>query len=386
MTLLKENSQLGESASKETPSVWTPRTHRKPLAADLHILSRAAVVLLVLAMLAISYTAREVLIPTVLALLLSLVLSPLVTMLERCRVPRGAGSLLVVVAVLAALGFGITLIAEPARDWMGKAPATIHTLQDRFAGFREPLRQVQEASKSLEDLQQPATKPIVVSQPGMLMGIATGTPKFLGAVAALFLLTYFFLSSGNGFLRRLVEIAPKLRDKKLVVSIARDIQREMSSYLLMVSAINVALGAMTATVLYFIGVPSPLLWGAVAFLFNFAPYVGPAITGACLLVVGITTFPDLAHALVVPGAFFFIAFVEGQLITPTLIGKKLALDPAVVFVWLVLWGWLWGIVGVLLAGPLIACLRILCRHIEALNAIGVLISDGAHAVRVQEEN
>jgi predicted PurR-regulated permease PerM len=207
--------------------------------------------------------------------------------------------------------------------------------------------------------------------------MATGTPRVLASIAAVLLLVYFFLSSGNGFLRRMVEIAPGLTEKKRVVSIARDVQDAMSRYLLMVTLINLAVGALTAVTMALLSVPNPLLWGAVAGVLNFAPYVGPAMTGIGLLVVGFTTFDTLGHVVAVPGAFFAIAFVEGQLITPVIIGRRLALDPTVVFVWLLLWGWLWGIVGVLLAGPLLACFKIVCQHVDALKSAGVLIGDGS---------
>ena len=230
----------------------------------------------------------------------------------------------------------------------------------------------------MENLTQSANQPTVVStEPSLLTSMATGTPRVLASIAAVLLLVYFFLSSGNGFLRRMVEIAPGLTEKKRVVSIARDVQDEMSRYLLMVTLINLAVGAVTAVTMTLLGVPNPLLWGAVAGVLNFAPYIGPAMTGIGLLVVGFTTFDTLGRVVAVPGAFFAIAFVEGQLITPIIIGRRLALDPTVVFVWLLLWGWLWGIAGVLLAGPLLACFRIVCQHVDALKSAGVLIGDGS---------
>jgi predicted PurR-regulated permease PerM len=207
--------------------------------------------------------------------------------------------------------------------------------------------------------------------------MAMSTPRALGEIAVVLLLVFFFLSSGNGFLRRMVEIAPHLREKKMVVSIAREVQEEMSRYLVMVSLINFGLGTATAIAMALLGVPSPLLWGAVACVFNFAPYVGPLCTGLALALMGFMTFDTLGHALALPGAFFLLAAIEGQLITPTIIGRRLSLDPTAVFVWLLLWGWLWGVVGILLAGPLLACFRILCTHIEALHSIGVLIGDGS---------
>jgi predicted PurR-regulated permease PerM len=124
-------------------------------------------------------------------------------------------------------------------------------------------------------------------------------------------------------------------------------------------------------------VPDPLLWGVLAGILNFAPYVGPTLTAIGLTVVGFATFNTFGHALAVPGAFLALAFVEGQLITPTIIGRRLALDPTAVFVWLLMWGWLWGIPGVLLAGPMIACFKIICQHVEALKWIGALIGDGS---------
>jgi predicted PurR-regulated permease PerM len=328
--------------------------------------------------LGICYVAQEVLIPLTLALLLSLLLSPVVTLLQRGRLPRAVGSILVLVVLVAALAGAVTLLSQPARDWVAKAPATIQTIQQRFRSFREPIRKAEEATKKLENLTQSANQPTVVStEPSLLTSMATGTPRVLASIAAVLLLVYFFLSSGNGFLRRMVEIAPGLTEKKRVVSIARDVQDEMSRYLLMVTLINLAVGAVTAVTMTLLGVPNPLLWGAVAGVLNFAPYIGPAMTGIGLLVVGFTTFDTLGRVVAVPGAFFAIAFVEGQLITPIIIGRRLALDPTVVFVWLLLWGWLWGIAGVLLAGPLLACFRIVCQHVDALKSAGVLIGDGS---------
>jgi len=166
-----------------------------------------------------------------------------------------------------------------------------------------------------------------------------------------------------------------MTEKRTVVAIARDIQREMSRYLLTITAINFGLGCATALACALLHVPNALLWGALAFVLNFAPYVGAAITGATLALVGFSTFDSLTQALLVPGTFFLLAFIEGQLVTPTVIGRRLALNPVVVFVWLLVWGALWGIIGVLLAGPLLACFRIVCQHTQALRPVYLLIGE-----------
>jgi len=338
-------------------------------------------IMLVLLVGGICYLAQDLLIPLLLALLISLLLSPAVTLLERMRLPRAFASLLVMAGLVAILAAAVMSLAQPARDLVSSAPEMIQTVQQRFKSFREPIRQAQEASKKIEDLTQsaPTERTTMVStQPSLFSSMATSTPHALEAIAAVLVLVYFFLSSGNGFLRRVVEVAPRLSEKKMVVSIARQVQDEMSRYLLTVSLINLSLGAATAIAVQLLGLPNPVLWGALAATLNFAPYVGPATTGLALLVAGLTTFDSIGHALAAPGCFFLLAFVEGQLITPTIIGRRFALDPTVVFVWLLLWGWLWGIVGILLAGPLLACFRIVCQHVAGLHTIYVLIGDGSH--------
>jgi predicted PurR-regulated permease PerM len=349
---------------------------------DVRTIKRVIVAVLFFLVLGICYIAQEVLIPLTLALLLSLLLSPLFTLLQRLRLPRAAGSIVVLAVAVAAIACGVTMLAQPARDWMTHAPQNIQAIQRRFASVRASIHAAQMATKKIENLAQPViTTPTVVAsqQPGLLASAATVTPRVLTAVAEVLLLAYFFLSSGNNFLRRMVEVAPGMSEKKMVVHIAREVQDEMSRYLLMVSAINLLLGAATALAMFLLGVPNPLLWGVVAAVLNFAPYVGPAMTGIGLLLVGITTFDTLDHALAVPTAFFALAIIEGQLVTPTIIGRRLALDPTVVFVWLLMWSSLWGVIGILLAGPLIACFRIVCQHVDALKSVGILIGDGSIA-------
>jgi len=346
---------------------------------DIRTLKRTLVAILLILGLGVCYLAQEVIVPLLVALLLALLLSPVVTFLEhKVRIPRFIGGLLTTVAVVAALLYGLFSLVLPAKEWIAHAPATLQTIQQRFSEFRQPIKQAQEASRKIEELTQPSSTTAPVSaQPSLLSSIATGTPRVLEKIAAVLLLVYFFLSSGDGFLRRMVEIAPTLHEKRVVVAIAREVQDEMSRYLITVSLINFGLGVATTIIMALIGVPNPLLWGALAFLLNFAPYVGPACTGLALALAGFATFDTLGHALAVPGAFFALTAIEGQLITPTILGRRLSLNPAVVFVWLMLWGWMWGIVGLLLAGPLLACFRIVCQHVQSLRPICILIGDEA---------
>jgi predicted PurR-regulated permease PerM len=358
----------------------------KPIDLRLATIARALVVLATLAVLVACYFGKEIIAPILVALLLSLLLSPLVGLIERLRAPRMLASGLAVILVVGVAVGAMTALAQPAKEWVTKVPEAIQSLAQNFKDFRKPVQQAEKATESLTTLTQPPgstqQQVVVKDQRSLVSGILLGTPRVLEAIAAVILLLFFFLSSGDNFLRRLVEIAPGMTEKRIVVSIARDIEREMSRYLLTITLINLGLGLATALALMVVQVPNALLWGAMVFLLNFAPYVGAAISALVLAVVGFTTFDGLGHALAVPGTFLLLAFVEGQLITPTVLGHRLALNPVVVFVWLLLWGWLWGIVGVLLAGPMLACFRIICQHTQALRPIYVLIGEA----RFEETN
>lgn len=346
------------------------------LAKDLRILTRSVLVILAIVCTYACYLAQSVLVPLALGTLLSLLLSPVVTFLERLRVPRVIGSLLMVLLIVGGIAGAVSRLAGPAQAWVASAPATFRSIEQRLHHLREPINQAREASQKLEDMtQSPGEKVVVTERPGMLADVLAGTPHALGATAVVLLLVYFFLSSGNTFLRRLVEVSPEMSEKKVVVGIARGIQQEMSRYLLTVSMINLGVAVATVFAMMLLGVPNALLWGTLAGLLNFAPYIGPTLTLITLTLVGLSTFPSLGHALAVPGTFFAIVLVEGQFISPFVIGRRLAINPVIVFVWLLLWGALWGVIGVLLAGPLLACFRILCQHLPSLLAISVLMGD-----------
>jgi predicted PurR-regulated permease PerM len=359
------------------PTVTQPA---RPLAVRLATIARSLVVLAVIAVLAVCYLAGDVLAPIALALLLSLLFSPLVTAMQRLLLPRALCAGLVVLLSIGAAAVAMTALSQPMRDWAAKAPIALAAAKGRLKSIQGSVQEATKATESLSTLTRPpgAVKEVVVkdSSQSLIGGILSSTPRVLEALATVVLLLFFFLSSGDNFLRRLVEVAPGMTEKRTVVTIARDIQREMSRYLSTITLINFGLGIATAIACFALGVPDAALWGAVAFLFNFAPYVGAALTGCILAIVGFSTFDTVAHALVVPGAFFLLAFIEGQVVTPTVIGRRLALNPVVVFIWLLVWGWLWGMVGVLLAGPLLACFRIVCQHTEALRPIYVLIGEG----------
>lgn len=350
----------------------------KPFGLRLATISRCLVTLTLIAVTIVCYLASALLSTLALSLLLSLLLSPIVSALERLHLPRALGSGIVVLCVVACAVFAAFALAQPMREWSSKAPSAIESVKQRVQKIQGSVAQVTKSAETLSTFgQTPPSRSTAStsSTPSLVHDIVAGTPRVLETIASVILLLYFFLSSGDNFLRRLVEIAPGMTEKRIVVTIARDIQREMSRYLLTITLINFGLGVATAIACASLQVPNAPLWGAMAFLLNFAPYVGAAVTAVVLCIVGLTTFDAVGHALLVPAAFVTLASIEGQLITPTIIGRRLAVNPVVVFVWLLAWGALWGISGLLLAGPLLACFRIVCQHTAALRPIYVLIGE-----------
>ncbi|HET7237387.1 MAG TPA: AI-2E family transporter, partial [Terrimicrobiaceae bacterium] len=187
-------------------------------------------------------------------------------------------------------------------------------------------------------------------------------------------LLYFLLASGDMFLRKLVRVLPRLKDQKHVVEIARTIQSDMARYLSTITYINLGLGIATTISMYLLGMPNPVLWGVMVAIFNYVPYVGASTSLLVLTAVAFFTFDEISHIVLVPAVFFSLTVLEGQILTPILTGRRLTLNPVVIFVSMLVWGWLWGVVGALMAVPILMTFKICCDHIESLSAIGEFLS------------
>jgi predicted PurR-regulated permease PerM len=187
------------------------------------------------------------------------------------------------------------------------------------------------------------------------------------------ILLFFILVSGDAFLNKLVRIAPSLDDKKRVVQAARDIQHQVSIYLGTITLINIVVGAVVAGLMHFFGVPNPILWGVMAGALNFIPYLGVAITIAVVAFVCLLTFDTIGQILLPPASIFLVNVVEGQFLTPIIAGRRLALSPVAIFLSLVVLGWIWGIIGVLIAVPVLATIKLVSEHVEPLMPLATLL-------------
>jgi predicted PurR-regulated permease PerM len=333
-------------------------------------------ILALLTLLSALTAASEIVVPLLLATLLALTLAPAVRALIALRLPRALAALIVVSVALLLATAVFYVLAEPAQAWIERAPAAMRRLEFGMRALLKPLQAASQATESLMNIGSEETQTVVAtsatSPASLLVSLA---PALLASVLATVFLTFLFLLHGDTLLRKFVAIVPGLSAKKELVAGTREAQHELSLYLLTISAINAALGAATAGVLYALGVEDALLWGGVAGVLNYAPYVGAIVTGLLLLVVGFAQYTDPWQALAVPGAFVALNLVEAYLVTPLLLGKRLALDPVVIFIALMLFGYLWGMTGMLIAVPLLACLRIVAQRVEHGDAVARLLGE-----------
>jgi predicted PurR-regulated permease PerM len=195
----------------------------------------------------------------------------------------------------------------------------------------------------------------------------------LSAVATLTLL-YFLLASKDMFLRKLIAATPRLLDKQRALVISQQIEAELSTYLFTVTAINTALGGAVALAMYGLGVPNPILWGVMVGALNFIPYLGDIVSVIALTVVGLLTFDSLWYSLSVPAVFYVLTAIEGYLVTPLILGRRLSLNPVVIVLSVLFWGWMWGVSGALLAVPILVVLKTVADHVASQKVVAEFLS------------
>ncbi|MEL6299624.1 MAG: AI-2E family transporter [Pseudomonadota bacterium] len=333
--------------------------------------------LFVLAVLFTLYFAASLFIPLVLALLLSILFAPLVSRMALSGLPEPLGAAIVVAALLVMCLGGIYLLSGPASEWLQRLPNNIGKLEAQIQSMKQPIQEITKAQESIEqatDLAGNQPVEVVVERPGITERFLSGTPQVLATIGIVILLLYFLLASGDSFLRKVVSMTPVLEDKKRAVEIVRSIQSDISFYLATLTALNVGMGVVMALVTAAIGLPDPLLWGSLVTILSFAPYAGSAVITAVLLVAGLITFADPTLSFA-PAAIYLVLMVAvSNVFVPFVLGRRLTLSPIAIFVAIIFWGWLWGVVGALVAVPLIASFKIVCDRVDTLKPVGEFLT------------
>lgn len=349
--------------------------------------------LVVVAVVFLLQAAKPLLLPVLLAVAFTFMLSAPVRGLRRLGVPEAAGAGLVVAAALTVVIGVVSTLAQPAADWWERAPATVRTLIDSAQRVRTAIWEPAPApGRKSRPAPAAAPAPAQAAPPAQSDPLAdriaseglSFTRVVLGQMvwftlqaAATVILLYFLLASEHWLVSRTVEAVPRRRTRALVLGGIRQAQREIGLFLGTMSLINLGLGTLTGLALAAIGLPNPVLWGVVTAVMNFVPYLGPAVVAGALLLAGSMSFGIDPGMLAPPAVFLALHAIESNFVTPWVMGRRLRLAPLSVFLSVMVWGWLWGIAGALIAVPILLGLRIVCKRSKRLKLVCVYLEGDA---------
>jgi predicted PurR-regulated permease PerM len=306
-------------------------------------------------------------------------LSPPVRWLQTRKIPESVAAAMVVFGTVGVLGAGTAWLADPAAEWLRDAPATVTKVETRLRKLTRPLNGLQ---KTAEQLQQVTTAPaggqapkVQMQSPGVLAQIGGTTANAAASTLTVVFLTYFLLASGRLLRVKIRRMAGDSERRDRLTAALGEIEGHMSRYLVLNTIISLFVGGATWGLLAAVGMPNPMLWGAVAFVLNYVPYVGALVTLALIVVSALVAFDDSQRILIAGGGFFLINLLEGNLITPLVLGHKMPLNVVAIFVCLLFWGWVWGIPGAIIAVPLTVMIQVICAHVGRWRRVAILLDN-----------
>lgn len=340
---------------------------------DIKALRRSVGLLTVIAFFVVIYFARDLILPILLGFLFALTLSPINRWLQKTGLPSSISATLLVATATVLLVAVVYFVGETARSWTQSAPEIVQELRLKLSGVAETIDAVKDASEQVEDVagtSSPDTQAVVIQQPGLLNSAVTVVASTATSIGVAIILALFLLASGDLFYEKLVQAFPTLQEKKRALATVYGVERKVSGYLLTITLINVGLGVAITAALWLLGLEYAYVWGVAAFLLNYLPILGGIIGTVLVGVHAILFFDSVAYALVVPVAYQALTSFEAQFVTPYLIGKRMELNVVAVFLTVVLWAWLWGIAGALVAVPFLLVFKVVCDNFEGLTAVG----------------
>ena len=390
VSLAPDTATLGQPSGKSEPEPEPDEPHDATDDVLHEVLPgyvRVAILGIFLMMLAgVLYYAQDVFMPVVFSFVLALTLTPVVRFFEKRRVPPAVTAIALALLITGGAAWAVTALVEPITNLVDSAPQIRTQVEEKLRAIREPVEAVIDAQEEIGDVATPTdengeqeVREVTVKGPGILSSAAGSVLSGLTTFVVIFVLVIFLLASGDMFYEKLVRSFDKLSDRKRALRTAYDMQREVSRYLFTITLINAGLGVAVGTVLWFLGMPQPYVWGAVAFVANFIPYIGAVLGMGAAGLVALVTFDTIGAAMLVPLGYFACTFLEGQFITPLIVGRRLQINAVVIFISVAFWAWMWGLVGAILAVPLLVIAKTIASHYPALNTFADFLSDDGDA-------
>ncbi len=341
--------------------------------------SRRSLGITVLAVLAVVYTlyfGHAFFVPIIFAMELNFLLSPAIRWARRrLGLPAGVSAAILILSLTGGLGFGVYELAGPARGWLVSAPATLSEAGAKLHTLLKPMEQMSKTAEQMEKASnvtgQPATvRTVVLAGPSMGSRFFGTTQSLVGALLEVLVLLFFLLSAGDLFLQKVIKVLPQATGQRVAVEVARQIETSLSMYLVTSALLNLMEGVVVSGVMFLLGMPNPLLWGAMVTVLEFIPYVGAFAIIVVFTIASLTVFDNVGHALLVPASFVAVNLIQGNFVGPMIMGHRLSLNPVAIFIGVAFWVEVWGIPGAFLAVPLLATLKIVCDHVPSLSPVG----------------
>jgi predicted PurR-regulated permease PerM len=365
-----------------------PMIIRMPLDVRSVSLSTIAVVLVVLFL----QYAQAVLIPIVLSTLTFYALDPLVDRLQKLRLHRALGAALVLMALVAGIGYGLWSLSDDAVAVVEELPRAATQVRDTLQHRkRDPgaIDKLQEAAKEIDKTAAVAAGPptpdpggvqrVQVVQPfratDYLAWGSAGAVALTSQAVMIIFLSYFLLVSDDLYKRKLVKISPTLAKKKITVQILDEIGKQIERFLLVQVLTSAIVAVATAIALWWLGLEQPIIWGLVAGILNSVPYFGPLVVTGGLMLVAYLQFESFQQSFYVAGVALVITTLEGWLLTPALMGRAASINPAAILIGIIFWSWVWGVWGLVLAVPMLMMIKAVCDRIDELRPIGELLGE-----------
>ncbi|RUW57581.1 AI-2E family transporter [Mesorhizobium sp. M7A.F.Ca.US.008.03.1.1] len=335
------------------------------------------------------YFARAFFMPVMLAFLLALTLTPIVRLLRKHGIPEVISATLLVVLSICVFATAGYLLSSPIIDLINNTSSIGQKLTERLAQLRQPFEKIMQISHQIEQLtetsQESGIQKVAVAQSGILSAAASNILSAGTGLTIIFVLSLFLLASGTMFYEKIIQSFASLSEKKRALRVVYDVEREISHYLLTVTIINAGLGTVIALGLWALGMPNPLVWGVAAALLNFLPYVGALITIVLVTIMALISFDTIFYALLAPAFVILCDIVEGQFVTPMVVGRRLEINAVAIFIAIAFWSWLWGFVGALMAVPLLVVIKVFCDHFDGLSHVGNFLA-AQHTAALEEDD
>ena len=305
--------------------------------------------------------ARPIALPAAAAFVVTMMLSPISEKADSYGVPPFLSAMVLWLMVVAVFYAVISLVSAPVVDWINKAPDIGRSIQQKLELLEQPLAALRDVRNAL--LPSDAGKGINVDVVAIAQqAVSIVTPA--AGESLIFFVALFFMLLGRRRLRHVVVGFFQQHEARLrALKIMNDIEHNLTRYLSIVAVINAGVGVGAGIIAAVVGLPDPVAWGVLGFVLNFIPYIGAGIMELGMFLVGLVAFPSLTHALFAPALYLGMALLEGQFVTPSIVGHRFTLNPLTVFLSLVFWAWLWGPVGAFLAVPLLIVGLVAAAHL-----------------------